>query len=171
MRLSKQLSKQSWGWWFETLSRPLWRHCNDMALEQSWHLATGLIRHHGGCRRAGAKSTPGGRANIKMSSYQCRDPHVKYKTASRPSYLLHGNHHTWKDRLYVETRPRLSANTILTRQWLQSYMNRDVFIWKSFPHQWPFVMGIHRPLKDSSHITPVTQSFYCFFVVSLNKLN
>ena len=26
--LSKQLSKQSWGWWFETPSRPLWRHCN-----------------------------------------------------------------------------------------------------------------------------------------------
>ena len=22
------LSKQSWGWWFVTLSSPLWRHCN-----------------------------------------------------------------------------------------------------------------------------------------------
>ena len=28
LRLNKQLSKQSWGWWFETLSRPFWRHCN-----------------------------------------------------------------------------------------------------------------------------------------------
>ena len=28
LRLNIQLSKQSWGWWFETLSRPLWRHCN-----------------------------------------------------------------------------------------------------------------------------------------------
>ena len=28
--LNKRLRKQSWGWWFETLSRPLWRHCNDM---------------------------------------------------------------------------------------------------------------------------------------------
>ena len=26
--LNKWLSKQSWGWWFETLSRPLWRHRN-----------------------------------------------------------------------------------------------------------------------------------------------
>ena len=25
----KRLSKQSWGWWFETPSCPLWRHCND----------------------------------------------------------------------------------------------------------------------------------------------
>ena len=28
LRLNKRLSKQSWGWWFETLSRPLWRRCN-----------------------------------------------------------------------------------------------------------------------------------------------
>ena len=31
LRLNKRLSKQSWGWWFETLSRPLWRHRNVMA--------------------------------------------------------------------------------------------------------------------------------------------
>ena len=28
LRLNKRLSKQSWGWWFETLSCPLWRHRN-----------------------------------------------------------------------------------------------------------------------------------------------
>ena len=28
LRLNKRLRKQSRGWWFETLSRPLWRHCN-----------------------------------------------------------------------------------------------------------------------------------------------
>ena len=27
--LNKRLRKQSWDWWFETLWRPLWRHCND----------------------------------------------------------------------------------------------------------------------------------------------
>ena len=26
LRLNKRLSKQWWGWWFETPSRPLWRH-------------------------------------------------------------------------------------------------------------------------------------------------
>ena len=26
--LNRRLSKQSWGWWFEMLTRPLWRHCN-----------------------------------------------------------------------------------------------------------------------------------------------
>ena len=29
-RLNKQLGKQSWGWWFETPSRSLWCHCNDI---------------------------------------------------------------------------------------------------------------------------------------------
>ena len=28
--LNKRLSKQSWGWWFETLSCPLWRHRNGL---------------------------------------------------------------------------------------------------------------------------------------------
>ena len=31
LRLKKQLSKQWWGWWFETQSRSLWRHCNDLS--------------------------------------------------------------------------------------------------------------------------------------------
>ena len=29
LRLNIQFSKQSWGWWFETPSRSLWRHFND----------------------------------------------------------------------------------------------------------------------------------------------
>ena len=29
LRLNKRLSKQSRGWWFDTPSCPLWRHCNE----------------------------------------------------------------------------------------------------------------------------------------------
>ena len=36
LRLNKRLSKQWWGWWFETPSRPLWRHRNVM-LHRSLH--------------------------------------------------------------------------------------------------------------------------------------
>ena len=32
LRLNKQLSKQSWGWWFEMLLHPLWRHCNVISV-------------------------------------------------------------------------------------------------------------------------------------------
>ena len=31
LHLNKRLSKQSWGWWFETPLRPLWRHCSVKA--------------------------------------------------------------------------------------------------------------------------------------------
>ena len=40
LHLNKRLSKQWWGWWFETPSRPLWRHCNVLTLgltEDHWH--------------------------------------------------------------------------------------------------------------------------------------
>ena len=40
LHLNKRLSKQSWGWWFETPSHPLWRHCNDKS--KAWHV-TGPI--------------------------------------------------------------------------------------------------------------------------------
>ena len=34
--LNKRLSKQWYGWWFETPSRPLWRHCNDSSAPYIW---------------------------------------------------------------------------------------------------------------------------------------
>ena len=32
LHLNKRLSKQSWGWWSETPSSSLWRHCNVLHL-------------------------------------------------------------------------------------------------------------------------------------------
>ena len=32
IRPNKRLSKQSWGWWFETLLRSLWRQCNGVPI-------------------------------------------------------------------------------------------------------------------------------------------
>ena len=41
----------------------------------------------------------GGRLNKKDRLTGYGDPHVKDKTSYRPSYLWHGNPHTWKDGL------------------------------------------------------------------------
>ena len=35
LRLNKRFSKQWWGWWFETPSHPLLRHCNDVLKHQT----------------------------------------------------------------------------------------------------------------------------------------
>ena len=43
VRLNKQLSKQSWGWRFETPMRSFWRHCNVMNF---FHLASRTLRPH-----------------------------------------------------------------------------------------------------------------------------
>ena len=37
LRLNKRLSKQSWGWWLETPTRPLWRHRNVCAMLSMRH--------------------------------------------------------------------------------------------------------------------------------------
>ena len=55
--LNKRLSKHSWGWWFETPSRSLWRHWNDFwwvccaqPHEQAlWRLQRGLSLVALGC--------------------------------------------------------------------------------------------------------------------------
>ena len=36
LRLNKLLSKQWWGWWFGTPSRPLWHHCNKLGHQRPW---------------------------------------------------------------------------------------------------------------------------------------
>ena len=38
LRLNKRLSKQSWGWWFETISCSLWRHRNGTCAW--WYIMT-----------------------------------------------------------------------------------------------------------------------------------
>ena len=38
LRLNKRLSKQWWGWWFETLSCQLWRQCNVHRYHMVWSL-------------------------------------------------------------------------------------------------------------------------------------
>ena len=40
LRLNKQLNKQSRGWWFETLSCSLWRHCNANLLGLLLHVVS-----------------------------------------------------------------------------------------------------------------------------------
>ena len=41
--LNKRLRKQSWGRRFETLSRPLWRHCNAW---EDWHISFAKDYYH-----------------------------------------------------------------------------------------------------------------------------
>ena len=62
--LNKRLSKESWGWWFETPSHQLWCHCNVMTssgiqrkyfllFSQHWACKwPGIVRHQGSFRHS-----------------------------------------------------------------------------------------------------------------------
>ena len=48
-RLNKRLSKQPWGWCFETPSRSLWRHCNGMEPQVFFVAGSSDHNHHAVC--------------------------------------------------------------------------------------------------------------------------
>ena len=80
--LNKRLNKQSWGWWLETPSRSLWRHCNGSMIKRA-------------CQRQ--RWDPVGRFNKTMSFYQNRNyinSQYKDKTVSRTSH--HYNALQWR---------------------------------------------------------------------------
>ena len=45
LRLIQQLSQQSRRWWFETPSRPLWRHCNGIVITVTSYEHHGVSNH------------------------------------------------------------------------------------------------------------------------------
>ena len=88
------LSKQSWGWWFETPSRSLWRHCNDRQLFQCGAGVSAILK----CLRARKASKLG---VIKRGINRSVDsPHKRTSYTESVSMLWH--HH-------VEASPRTNT--------------------------------------------------------------
>ena len=42
LHLNERLNQQSWGWWFQTSSHALWRHCNVPWVTHSFHFVLAL---------------------------------------------------------------------------------------------------------------------------------
>ena len=79
------------------------------------HLMTSL-----GCNYLLLPLKSGGCLNIKMPSYQYRDPHVKDKTVLRPSYLL-----TWESPYRGKTVFILRQGPASDTQLIMSYMRTN----------------------------------------------
>ena len=88
LRLNKRLCKQSWGWWFETLLCPLWRHSNEMWFESSLIIM------------AGNNSPPPTKGSVIRKIFPCHDvilsrndtypditPTIKWRIHTRPEML------------------------------------------------------------------------------------
>ena len=81
--LNKRLSKQSWGWWFETPAPPEWRHCNVPRWLGPYHgcwygysLCCQIIGSHGieYARYKGARCS-----TRKDFKYMCHLIHTNYE--------------------------------------------------------------------------------------------
>ena len=74
LRLNKQLSKQSWGWWFETLSCSLWRHRNvlnsNFMQSHSSITSISVIQSFCNLAQSSAVSLPCSVQNFKMIGWK-----------------------------------------------------------------------------------------------------
>ena len=50
LHLNKRLSKQSWGWWFQRLPRPLWRHSNGTSGITLMYMGKFVVLNHNRAR-------------------------------------------------------------------------------------------------------------------------
>ena len=80
--LNERLSKQPWGWWFETLSLPLWRHFNVCLPSPKKALPMAVPPEYPSCRQTTLAST-----SFQSSSHTV--PHSsRWYTSTRPSFSV-----------------------------------------------------------------------------------
>ena len=121
LRPNERLSKQWWGWWFETLSRSLWRHRNDnKSIRKSDLYALGCLR----CYRCNPLTTL---VPLRWLRYICTKHSIavinqikltKQKNShnwclpqgkiSQPATWMVRNHMTWK---YIFKFPKKEFST------------------------------------------------------------
>ena len=88
--LNKWLRKHGWGWWLETPSRSLWRHCNVMCIFKTASLGPLIEMEVIVHKPALFVNTPVPQFNIKMSSCQYKNtildmrPHSKHYMSGNP---------------------------------------------------------------------------------------
>ena len=151
--LNKRLSKQWWGWWFETLLRPLWRHCNGLQL---------VLRKAVCARQVSLKDIDkwftwkSNRTSPQQNKVQpnhvaalsiqrclasVRIPIIKIRL-SHDSFIFNGDPCTWKDCLYIEMRQYIfhviyftypKTTKALHNQLLQSWPGPHLNIKTAFP--------------------------------------
>ena len=123
LRLNKQSSKQSWGWWFETLPRPLWRHSNEMFPIGDTPASVRVM--------AGTATLQA----IIWTSYEW------YLSRNQCCYLSLYRF-KWRKSRYRRVKC-IHMKSVLPHD--------DVIKWEQFPRYWPFVRGTHRPPVNCPH--------------------
>ena len=153
---SKWVSKQLWGWWFETPSCQLWRHCNDAHLAPPWRT------HHVTCKSTLICGL--------LERFHCIHRyffsiaghwHHNRSTPGTHRRRCSGARGTPQKGHYCTPR---TLRSVSIWKWKLT-THDDVRLWECFPHYWPFVRGIHRRPMDSPHKGPVMCNLDVLFVI------
>ena len=124
LRLNKRLSKQSWGWRFGTLSRPLWRHSNE-STPFLWNLSG---QAPNGSMRADV-------AYILVSTLLPLGPFYKNGLTLIPAWISNCVYYKVWDEI---TNPSSNFNGVTVEVW----------VWISiFPHFTWHILLIHAGIK------------------------
>ena len=121
LRLNKRLSKQWWGWWFETLSHPLWRHRIDFGKAACVTVTLGATITCGSMKLQKLHITRQWRGNngtwhILLSHYQHNHADVHFShTAPNTNHLKQYTHGFG----VVMHRPVLQISFLLSSCWLE----------------------------------------------------
>ena len=112
-----------------------------------WFDIIKLVPHH-----ASYSKRSGDRLNIKMPSYQYRDPHVKDKTVSptvlsltwespylgKTVFILRqgpGDPFHYRDVTWASSRLKSPTDKLFVQQLVEAYIRRNIKV----PHYWPFI--------------------------------
>ena len=146
MCLNKWLRKQSWGWWFETLSWPLWCHC-DVArdLKSAIYLQQNIM-------------TKGNELiltimNNVYGSYECYHRFVSHWTANIGLF-----HPAKRIKLLFDINGVLSVDLQVTYQWI---------LLNSHYHIRVNVVNIAYPIKKSFGTTRAVTKFWVVLFLQL----
>ena len=123
-----------WGWWFETLSRPLWRHCNDVGSVKVCNLFFSLfiVRIH-----------------IWISKNGEGRPEANHNKTQQNHY---------NDVIMSAIAPQITSLTIVCSAVYSGADQRKHQSTASLA----FVRGIHRWLVNSPNKGPVTRKMFPF---------
>ena len=119
---NKRLSKQSRGWWFETPSRPLWRHRNEDSK------ISGFTRTYAHVQFMSMRIVQVDRT-LWCMFYKAIDGRSKFCDKIIGGMCAYG----------------------CVRLPLLIKLHDDVIKWRHFPRYWSFVPGIHRSPVNSPH--------------------
>ena len=165
LRQNKRLRKQSWGWWFETLSRPLWRHWNGPIELADHRLSIAFIgQNHKRSARTSACGHWSTMSSIDRPN-MAFDALVQWHfvdvmiamvgTHTQPSEITNSH---YNDVIMGAIASQITSLTIV---FSTDYSDADQIKHQSSASL-AFVRGIHRGSVNFPHKWPVTQKMFPF---------